>query len=175
MTKDKSSAIKTFLSDKVGLSGLIVLVFVIFVFFSNSSLLKHTEILNLNNFRHLRLDKDNELARARNPNCSFFDCFNVYRCGSHQNKISIYVYPLTEYSDDTNSKTFITKEFYQILNTIINSPYYVNNPNEACLFVPSIDLLNQNLVDKSLAGKALASLEQYVVTKFIYSNYYFLN
>lgn len=71
----------------------------------------------------------------------------------------IYVYPLTEYSDEKKSTTFITKEFYKILKTIINSPYYTPIAKEACLFVPSIDLLNQNLIDKNLVGKALNSLE----------------
>jgi glucuronyl/N-acetylglucosaminyl transferase EXT2 len=156
--KDKNSAIRAFLSDKVGVSGGIVLGFVVLVFLFNSQLLKHPEIFNLNAYHHVRFDKLSELSRTRNPNCSIFDCFNVYRCGSHQSKISIYIYPLTEFSDDKKSKTFITKEFYQILKAIINSPYYTSNPNEACLFVPSIDLLNQNLIDKSLVEKALASL-----------------
>jgi glucuronyl/N-acetylglucosaminyl transferase EXT2 len=158
LTKQKSSAIKLFLTDKVGISGCFLILFVIFVFIFNSHL-RQPEILNLNNYRHIRFDKDAELARIRNANCSFFDCFNVYRCGNHQNKITIYVYPLTEYSDEKRSSTFITKEFYTILKTIIGSRYYTPHPSEACLFVPSIDLLNQNLLDKSLVGKALASLD----------------
>lgn len=156
--KDKSSAIKVFLYDKVGIAGSIVIAFVILVFFFNFQI-QHTEILNLNNYHTISFKKDDELSRVRNPNCSFFDCFNVYRCGNHENKVSIYIYPLVEYSDsDKQSKTFITKEFYQILKTIQNSPYYTPNPHEACLFVPTIDLLNQNLIDKNLVSKALASL-----------------
>lgn len=156
--KDKSGAIRSFLYDKVGFSGSFLIAFVILVFFFNSRI-KHTEILSLNSYATLRFNKDDELSRVRNPNCSIFDCFNVYRCGNHESKASIYIYPLTEYSDaDKQSKTFITKEFYQILKTIQNSPYYTPNPKEACLFVPSIDVLNQNLVDKNLVSKALASL-----------------
>lgn len=160
--KDKNSAIRIFLSDKVGISGGFVVAFIVFVFIFNvNNYQQNQKIFNLNNYQnHERFDKLSELSRTRNPNCSIFDCFNVYRCGSHQNKISIYIYPLTEYSDDKKS-TFITKEFYQILKAIIKSPYYVSNPNEACLFVPSIDLLNQNLIDKSLVEKALASLEHW--------------
>lgn len=60
---------------------------------------------------------------------------------------------------DQNSKTSLTKEFYTILNTIKNSPYYTNNPAKACIFVPSIDTLNQNRFDVNLVGKALASLD----------------
>lgn len=160
VSKVKSSAIREYLSDKIGISGCLVLVFVVLVFFFNSPF-KQAEILNLNNYRHVSFDKEAELARIRNSNCSFFDCFNVYRCGHghHLKRVLIYVYPLTEYSDEKKSTTFVTKEFYKILKTIINSPYYTSNPKEACLFVPSIDLLNQNLIDKSLVGKALASLD----------------
>jgi glucuronyl/N-acetylglucosaminyl transferase EXT2 len=154
--KDKTSAIKYFLFDKLGISGGCVLLFILLIFLLQSE--EQSDVLDLNNFRHLRFDKDAELARKRNPNCSFYDCFNVYRCGNHQNKVTIYVYPLTEYSEE-NSATWISKEFYTILKTLIASPYYTSNPNEACIFVPSIDLLNQNLIDKNLIGKALASLK----------------
>lgn len=155
--KDKTSAIKYFLNDKVGISGGFVLLFLVLFVFLLPEHLNQSDVLDLNNFRHARFDKDAELARKRNPNCSFHDCFNVYRCGNHQNKVTIYVYPLTEYSEE-GSATWISKEFYTILKTLINSPYYTSNPNEACIFVPSIDLLNQNLIDKNLVGKALASL-----------------
>lgn len=125
--------------------------------------------LDLVDIPQIVLDKDAELARARNRNCSYWDCFNVYRCGQRgltggteeqQERISIYVYPLKEYVDgDTRKQAFqLTKEFYTILKTIVNSPYYTANPNEACLFVPTLDTLNQNRIDVNLVGKALASL-----------------
>ncbi|KXJ76400.1 hypothetical protein RP20_CCG009133 [Aedes albopictus] len=123
--------------------------------------------LDLVDIPQIVLDKDAELARARNRNCSYWDCFNVYRCGQRglagteeHERISIYVYPLKEYVDgDTRKPAFqLTKEFYTILKTIVNSPYYTANPNEACLFVPTLDTLNQNRIDVNLVGKALASL-----------------
>lgn len=149
-------AIKYFLVEKLGVTGACALILFVLVFLIPSHL-KQSDVLDLNNFIHVRFDKEAELARKRNPNCSFYDCFNVYRCGNHHNKVTIYVYPLTEYREE-NSKTWISKEFYQVLKTLINSPYYTSNPNEACIFVPSIDILNQNLIDKNLVGKALASL-----------------
>lgn len=156
--KDKTGAIKYFLVEKLGVSGACVLVFFVLLFLIPSHL-KQSDVLDLNNFLHVRFDKEAELARKRNPNCSFHDCFNVYRCGNHQNKVTIYVYPLTEYRDvSENSATWISKEFYKVLKTLMNSPYYTSNPNQACIFVPSIDILNQNLIDKNLVGKALASL-----------------
>ena len=157
MIKDKISAIKYFLIEKLGIWWCCVITFFILVFLIPQNILKQSDILDLNNFRHVRFDKDAELARKRNTNCSFYDCFNVYRCGNHQNKVTLYVYPLTEYSEE-NSATWMSKEFYQILKTIVNSQYYTSNPNEACVFIPSIDLINQNLIDKNLVGKALSSL-----------------
>lgn len=156
--KDKSSAIKYFFADKIGFSGGCVLIFLLLIILIRNSDHEEKNVLDLNNFRHVRFNKDAELSRKRNPNCSFYDCFNVYRCGSHQNKVTLYVYPLTEFSADETA-TWISKEFYKILKTLISSPYYTSNPNEACIFVPSIDMLNQNLVDKNLVGKALASLK----------------
>ncbi|XP_058832930.1 exostosin-2 [Topomyia yanbarensis] len=143
--------------------------------------------LDLVDIPQVVLDKDAELARARNRNCSFWDCFNVYRCGQRAGgsapaasdeqleRISIYVYPLKEYVDGgTGRQAFqLTKEFYGILKTIVNSPYYTANPNEACLFVPTLDTLNQNRIDVNLVGKALASLpywengENHILFNFI--------
>lgn len=126
--------------------------------FSNNLNLKVT--LDLSNIQEIVLEDDSELARARNPNCSFWDCFNVYRCGQRtEDRISIYVYPLTNYVDSNGKSAFtLSREFYFILKTIIDSPYYTPNPSEACLFIPSIDVLNQNRIDTHLVGKALAAL-----------------
>nr|CAG4641480.1 EOG090X01LY [Eurycercus lamellatus] len=52
----------------------------------------------------------------------------------------------------------ISQEFYSLLQTITNSPYYTLDPTEACLFIPSIDLLNQNRIRPKEVGKALAIL-----------------
>ncbi|EDS37928.1 exostosin-2 [Culex quinquefasciatus] len=140
--------------------------------------------LDLVDIPQIVLDQDAELARARNRNCSYWDCFNVYRCGKRsvgggggglgggvpgsaggsgqeqQERMSIYVYPLKEFVDGGSHKQAfqLTKEFYTILKTIVDSPYYTANPNEACLFVPTLDTLNQNRIDVNLVGKALASL-----------------
>ncbi|XP_052872324.1 exostosin-2 [Anopheles cruzii] len=124
--------------------------------------------LELTNIPQVALDKDAELSRARNRNCSYWDCFNVYRCGQRsvvgidgeQEHILIYVYPLKEYSDADSKRPAhqLSREFFTIVKTVVNSPYYTANPNEACLFLPTIDTLNQNRMDTNLVGKALASL-----------------
>uniref|UniRef100_A0A182T8P1 Exostosin-2 n=1 Tax=Anopheles maculatus TaxID=74869 RepID=A0A182T8P1_9DIPT len=141
--------------------------------------------LDLGDIPQVVLDKEAELARARNRNCSYWDCFNVYRCGQRTSsldeddadgeRVSIYVYPLKEYLDADSRRPAgqLTREFYRIVQTIVNSPYYTANPNEACLFVPTLDTLNQNRIDTTLVGKALASLphwengENHLIFNFI--------
>lgn len=119
--------------------------------------------LDLSNVAHIALETDAEVARARNPNCSYWDCFNVYKCGhGNADRMSVYVYPLQTFVDANTlaGASSLSKEFYFILKAIVDSPYYTPDPNEACVFVPSIDLMNQNRVHAGLAAKALASLEQ---------------
>uniref|UniRef100_A0A182N0E2 Exostosin-2 n=1 Tax=Anopheles dirus TaxID=7168 RepID=A0A182N0E2_9DIPT len=157
--------------------------------------------LDLADVPQVVLDKESELARARNRNCSYWDCFNVYRCGQRApaalggleldgagaaaaaatvdeadvERISIYVYPLQEYVDADSRRPAgqLSREFYRILQAIADSPYYTDNPNEACLFLPTIDTLNQNRIDTTLVGKALAALphwengENHLIFNFI--------
>lgn len=116
--------------------------------------------LDLENVEKVHLEKDAELARRRNENCSYWDCFNIYRCGE---RLSIYIYPLIDYHDaakpeSKSSLTILSKEFFEILKIIIESPYYTSDPKEACLLVPSIDTLNLKRIEPSVVAKALASL-----------------
>ncbi|CAL4177160.1 unnamed protein product, partial [Meganyctiphanes norvegica] len=92
--------------------------------------------------------------------CHYWSCFNVYTCGRALNQLlSIYVYPLTRYVDEEGVEIKpMSQEFYDILHTIINSEYYTPNPDEACIFVPPIDTLNENNLRKQEISQALASL-----------------
>ena len=36
----------------------------------------------------------------------------------------------------------LTTEYYEMLEAVYSSPYYTEDPSEACLFLPSIDLLS---------------------------------
>lgn len=116
--------------------------------------------LDLNNVETFRLEKDAELSRRRNENCSYWDCFNIYRCGE---RLSIYVYPLIDYydADKPEAKStlaVLSKEFFDILKIIIESPYYTSDPKDACLLIPTIDTLNLKRIDASTVSKALATL-----------------
>lgn len=106
------------------------------------------------------IEPDSPLAVATNLSCTYFNCFNVYRCGSQGNKLLAYVYPPKNYVD-SNGRTITgqtSREFYQILNTIVSSKFYTANPYEACIFVPSIDTLNQNRLRAQQVSQALNSL-----------------
>lgn len=163
---------KKFYCITIGLGVWFAIIYILIV----SSSLKSTSeryqrfSLNLADVESVFIESDSELPRAHNDNCSFWDCFNVYRCGE---KLSIYVYPLIDYvgANDNNDKEHtantkeytstlaaLSKEFYEILKIIIESPYYTSDPKAACILVPSIDTLNLNRISTGLVAKALARL-----------------
>ncbi|KAM8712579.1 hypothetical protein ACLKA7_012989 [Drosophila subpalustris] len=113
--------------------------------------------LSLSHTQEVLLRSDPEY-RGRNVNCTFWDCLNIYKC--EHDTLKVYIYPLQEFLDEKSDKvaTTLSSEYFQILEAVLNSRYYTSNPNEACLFLPSLDLLNQDVFDKHLAGPALASL-----------------
>lgn len=117
--------------------------------------------LDINDVVEVRLSDTTttDRSRPRRTNCSIWTCMDPYRCG--HDRISVYVYPLQEYIEASSGieGAPLTQEFYQILQTIVKSQYYTSNPNEACLFVPSIDLINQNSINIDLVNRALVSLE----------------
>ena len=94
-------------------------------------------------------------------NCKMYNCFDVYKCGNTaSNHITVYLYPLTDFVD-TFSKLItpkISKEFYEIYASIASSRYYVSSSKEACLFIPPIDLLNEERLDIDKVSHVLASL-----------------
>lgn len=121
---------------------------------------KPLDLSSLDNIPDVILKYDVLRYKERNPNCTYWDCFNVYRCGQRgRNQISVYVYPIKHYLDESgNPITKLSKEFYYILDHIIKSKYYTPEPDEACILVPSIDILNQNSFKSNLVEQALNSL-----------------
>ncbi|XP_050519723.1 exostosin-2 [Daktulosphaira vitifoliae] len=93
--------------------------------------------------------------------CSFYNCFNIYKC-SHKldGSFKVYVYPAAKYVDHVGISVGgkMSREYQSILNTIINSHYYTNKPAEACVFIPSIDTLNQNQYRAKETSQALGML-----------------
>ena len=76
-----------------------------------------------------------------NPNhppfasCRMENCFDFSRCKSYPYKH--FVYP-----SDENVK--LSANYRKVLNVLRASPYYTEDPEEACLFVLSLDTLNRD-------------------------------
>ena len=103
------------------------------------------------------------IPEARDLNCTFhnYSCTEVHHCGyDDSTTISVYIYPIQQYYDEKGNDITppMSREFEEILRVIAKSPYYSNNPETACVFLPSIDLLNQNFINPENVGKILASL-----------------
>lgn len=113
--------------------------------------------------KDVTIQKDSPRTNFIQYDCTFHTCFDVYHCGyNDENQISIYIYPLSRYIDENGVSVTLplSKEFYEILETIADSGYHTNDPDQACLFVPSVDLLNQNNLRKEEIGQVLASLHR---------------
>ena len=122
---------------------------------------QHISLDDLDRVPEVVIATNAPLSEGRNPHCSYYDCFNVYRCGhTGSNKIQVYVYPVRKYVDERDIPVGgqMSREFYFILQTILESKYYTPNPEEACILVPSIDTLNQNRFRVMETSEALASL-----------------
>lgn len=142
---------------------------IIYIVFISSSMNRFNDrnrriSLDLSSVDKIILENDGEESKLHNENCSYWDCFNVYRCGE---RLSIYVYPLQDFIDDKStsaesSSSVLSREFFEILKIIIESPYYTPDPKEACILVPSIDTLNLNRIEPRFVAKALATLPLYV-------------
>lgn len=143
---------------------VISLVFtIVFNVFSGNS--KRTDIfvpVNLDqSVGIVKIKRDLSVSHSRTANCTYWECFDVYRCGrGGHDKITIYIYPLRDYqTEEGNWISKFSREFFIILDTIKRSKYYTPNPEEACLLVPSIDTLNQNTFSSEFVSKAFHSLE----------------
>lgn len=100
-------------------------------------------------------------AKAKKPGCHFnSDCFDVYRCARANGKLKVYIYPPAIYVTQTG-KTIaqFSMEFNSMLETVYSSDYYTPVPEDACIFIPSIDLLNSRNQDTKMVGRILAGLQ----------------
>ena len=52
----------------------------------------------------------------------------------------------------------MSEEMFEILSTVYHSEYYTPDPEEACIFLPSVDLLNIKDIDKKYVAAVLTSL-----------------
>lgn len=96
--------------------------------------------------------------------CSYHTCFDVYHCGyNDEYRITVYIYPPAKYVDEAGVSIQLpmSKEFGEVIQTVADSIYYTSDPERACLFLPPIDLLNQNNLILEKTSQILASLPRW--------------
>ena len=71
-----------------------------------------------------------------NNKCRMETCFNYTKCRPGK-PFKVYTYPNDEHTPPNN-------DYAKILDSIRNKPYHTINPDEACLFVPSLDTLDRD-------------------------------
>ncbi|CAO2579792.1 Ext2 [Lemmus lemmus] len=111
----------------------------------------------------VRLPAASPIPERGDLSCRMHTCFDVYRCGFNpKNKIKVYIYPLKKYVDDAGVpvSSTISREYNELLTAISDSDYYTDDISRACLFVPSIDVLNQNPLRIKETAQALAQLSR---------------
>ncbi|XP_078077161.1 exostosin-2 isoform X2 [Mustelus asterias] len=112
----------------------------------------------------VKLAEDSPIPERGDLSCRMHTCFDVYRCGYNpKNRIKVYIYPLKKYVDEygTVLSNTISKEYNELLTAISESDFYTDDLNRACLFIPSIDVLNQNNLRIKETAQALAQLSRW--------------
>uniref|UniRef100_A0A7M4EY33 Exostosin glycosyltransferase 2 n=1 Tax=Crocodylus porosus TaxID=8502 RepID=A0A7M4EY33_CROPO len=112
----------------------------------------------------VKLLADSPIPERGDLSCRMHTCFDVYRCGFNpKNKIKVYIYSLKKYVDEygTPVSNTISREYNELLTAISDSEFYTDDVNRACLFVPSIDVLNQNTLRIKETAQALAQLSRW--------------
>jgi len=108
------------------------------------------------------VDMSSPKAKGKKVGCHFYnsDCFDVYRCGKMNGRLKVYVYPPVMYLMPSGDPVAnLSTEFSAMLESLYSSDYYTADPNEACIFVPSLDLLNSEDLNPGAVGRVLHSLE----------------
>lgn len=75
--------------------------------------------------------------------------------------LQVYIYPLQKFVDELGvpiSSTGLSREYNDLLSAISDSDFYTDDVTRACLFLPSIDVLNQNSLRVRETAQALAML-----------------
>lgn len=76
---------------------------------------------------------NNEQVRPGDGECTMETCFNASMCKEQQ--FRVYVYAVTEP---------ISQIYNNVLSALRRSPYFTENPDEACLFVLGLDTMERD-------------------------------
>ena len=105
------------------------------------------------------LEVQNEETKTK-ENCHHYNCFNVYKCGGNHKKALVHIpRPYIVVSKESRELSPpLTSDFVDILEAIVESEFYTENPSEACVVFPAFNLLNEEQMDPFMASRAIASL-----------------
>uniref|UniRef100_A0A665WHM5 Exostosin glycosyltransferase 2 n=1 Tax=Echeneis naucrates TaxID=173247 RepID=A0A665WHM5_ECHNA len=113
----------------------------------------------------VRLPVSSPIPERGDLSCRMHTCFDVYRCGYNpKNRIKVYIYPLQRFVDELGvpiSSTGLSREYNDLLSAVSDSDFYTDDVTRACLFIPSIDVLNQNSLRIRETAQALAMLPRW--------------
>lgn len=95
--------------------------------------------------------------------CRFYNCFEPSRCivavedllGVHVGDVFDFLSP-----QDTTISPTLSKEYMELLSAVKGSRYHVNDPSDACVFIPSVDTLSQSTVSANTMSTLLNSLPE---------------
>lgn len=128
------------------------------------------DLNNVDNLPEIKLKPSQTAGTPYNSKCTHWVCFNIYRCGhSGHDRITVYVYPFSNHVDENENPAVrgISREYYNLIKGIVNSKYYTANPEEACIFIPSLDTLNEERLNVNITSRVLNQLPQYVLLTYI--------
>ncbi len=95
------------------------------------------------------------------PGCDHFSCVDVSRCGASHDRVLVHVPRPVRHLDPRDGREVapLSRDFFDLLQAVMGSPHHTDDPEEACLVIPPIDLLSGGGGDAETVGRALASSE----------------
>ena len=149
---------------------LIIFIIVVIVLFSSDPWLWTPSVDDPSTPRQRRTIRPvhwNETDQSLKTSCYFHSCFEINHCilGGEEEKIRVYVHQPVEFVSSRSSQTYTpesSREYEELLSAIRASRYHESNMSRACMFVPSVDTLNQGNFEVKLTSVLLNSLPKYV-------------
>lgn len=116
---------------------------------------------------------------ATRSDCTQQSCFDLYQCETADNRLRVYIYPIhriVNHTDDRLLTGEFSREYFQVLQSIRNSPFYTSDIGQACAFVVPIDTLNELQYEKFGLDIVSSLLTEYAYfAKYNGSNHLFFN
>ena len=96
--------------------------------------------------------------------CRFHTCFEINNCSvANGDKIGVFVYPEADFVfEETRREVslFSSVECQELVEAVKGSPYHQGNASRACVFIPAVDTMSQDMVDEGDLSLILHSLPQ---------------